>query len=83
MMKVKCNRCGHVADESEFPKGRDFFQHEYIRSCPTRCGNFQSPGPASMRMMDDGERPFVYLREETGSDADSLTVVLHRAGEAS
>ena len=22
-MKVKCNRCGHIGDESEFPKGRD------------------------------------------------------------
>lgn len=22
-MQVKCNKCGHVGDESEFPKGRD------------------------------------------------------------
>ena len=83
MTNVRCNKCGHVADESEFPKGRDFFQHEYIRSCPRGgCGNRQSPGLASMRMLDD-ERPFVYLREGTAPDAEPLTVLLHRSEEAS
>jgi len=79
-MKVKCNKCGHVGDTSEFPKGRDFFQHEYVKSCPKKCGNFQSPGDASMRAFG-GVRPFEYVRDpESGSVFD---VADHRAGEAS
>ena len=80
--KVKCSKCGYIGDESEFPKGRDFFQNRYIASCPTNCGNRQSPGGASMRMMG-GERPFSYVREDAPADADPLSITLHRADEAS
>lgn len=59
--KVKCNKCEYVGDESEFPKGNDFFQNSYIRGCP-KCDNRQNPGDASMRGFG-GERPFVYVRE--------------------
>jgi len=55
-MKIKCNKCGHVGEESEFPKGRDFFQNAYIAGC-AKCDNRQSPGDASMRMFG-GKRPF-------------------------
>jgi hypothetical protein len=78
-MIVKCNSCGYVGEESEFPKGNDFFQHVYISGCP-KCDNRQSPGDASMRMFG-GQRPFEYLRD-TGP-VDSLGKTLHRAGEAS
>ena len=76
----KCNKCGHVGEESEFPKGRDFFQHPYIASCPMKCGNGQNPGGASMRMFGD-TRPFEYVREEPPSDV--VGEVLHNANEAS
>lgn len=81
MANVKCNKCGHVGDEAEFPKGRDFFQNSYIARCPKECGNVQSPGDASMRMFG-GQRPFEYVREEP-TTKDPLAVTLHRAGEAS
>ena len=81
-MNVKCNKCGYVGDESEFPKGRDFFQDSYIKSCPKRCGNGQSPGAASMRMMG-GERPFVFVRDAMPKGTDALDITLHRAAEAS
>lgn len=42
--QVKCNRCGHIGPESEFPKGRDFFQNAYIRACPTGCGKPERTG---------------------------------------
>jgi hypothetical protein len=61
-MIVKCNKCGYVGDETEFPKGRDFFQNPYISKCPKDCGNRQSPGDASMRMFG-GTRPFEYVRD--------------------
>ncbi len=79
-MQVKCNKCGYVGDESEFPKGQDFFQNSYISGCPKRCDNYQSPGDASMRGFG-GERPFVYLRPN-----ESRTVgeqVTFNASEAS
>ena len=85
--QVKCNKCGHIAPESEFSKGHDFFQNTYIRGCP-QCDNRQSPGDASMRMFD-GDRPFVFVdrREEpkvVGDKlADALPTVLHRTDEAS
>jgi len=78
-MNVKCNKCGHTAYESEFPKGRDFFQHLYIAACP-KCDNRQSPGGASMRMFDD-TRPFEYVRD--AGPEDVLGKTLHRAKEAS
>jgi len=81
-MRIRCNKCGYEGDESEFPTGRDFFQHSYIRSCPARCGNFQSPGGASMRMMDD-KRPFEYVRDGVPDGTDARDIVLHRADEAS
>lgn len=59
-MNVKCNKCGYVGSESEFPKGNDFLQQAYIAACP-KCDNRQSPGDASMRMFG-GQRPFEYVR---------------------
>lgn len=85
--QVKCNKCGYVAPENEFPKRQDFFQDAYIAGCP-RCDNRQSPGDASMRMFG-GERPFVFLDRpiepavEGDTPADALPSVLHRAREAS
>ena len=81
MSKVRCNGCGYVGDESEFPKGRDFFQHLYVAACPKSCGNSQNPGDASMRMIG-GERPFSYVNDDV-EPADPLGKVLHRAGSAS
>lgn len=80
-MQVKCNKCGYVGDESEFPKGRDFFQFEYIRRCPKACGNEQTPGGASMRMAG-GERPFSFVREGEPK-TDPVATVIHRSKEAS
>jgi hypothetical protein len=79
-MKVKCNKCDYIGEESEFPCGNDFFQNRYIAACP-RCDNRQSPGDASMRGFG-GVRPFQYVREEPDT-SDIVGVVLHRAGEAS
>ena len=82
-MKVKCNKCGYIGDESEFPKGRDFFQFTFISGCPKKCGNYQSAGDASMRMMpSDKKRPFEYIRDET-KDNSPLEKILHKASEAS
>lgn len=81
-MKVKCNKCGYIGDESEFPKGRDFFQHSFISGCPKKCGNSQSPGDASLRMMPSDKRPFEYVRSEP-KDKTLLGKVLHDADEAS
>ena len=78
-MNIKCNKCGHVGPESEFPKGRDFFQNAYVSGCP-RCDNHQSPGDASMRMFG-GQRPFEFVRGEEPGDV--LGKVQHRAEEAS
>lgn len=81
-MNVKCNRCGYVGDESEFPHGRDFFQNSYIRSCAnSECDNMQSPGGAAMRGFG-GQRPFEFVREimEAG---DSIELVSARVSEAS
>jgi len=81
-MKIRCNKCGYVGDESEFPKGRDFFQNSYIAACPKKCGNNQSPGGASMRGFG-GDRPFVYVKDDDASAADLVGVVLERMNEAS
>lgn len=82
-MKVKCNKCGYIGDESEFPKGKDFLQNTFIRKCPKDCGNFQTPGDASMRMMpSDKKRPFEYIRPES-KDKTSLGKALRRGSEAS
>lgn len=78
-LNVKCNGCGHVGPESEFPTGHDFFQHVYISGCP-KCANRQSPGDASMRMFG-GVRPLEYVRED--SPADALTTTIRRSTEAS
>ena len=74
-MKVKCNKCGYIGDESEFPKGRDFFQFTFISGCPKKCGNSQSPDSASMRMMpSDEKRPRlqseIYERGNRGQNKD-------------
>jgi hypothetical protein len=80
--KVKCNKCGYVGEEKEFPKGHDFFQNPYIASCANKdCDNHQSPGDASMRMFG-GERPFVYVEANTPS-SDPYTETMRRANEAS
>lgn len=82
-MKVKCNKCGYIGDESEFPKGRDFFQNTFISKCPKNCGNSQSLGNASLRIMpSDEKRPFEYIRYEP-KDITPLGKVLHKADEAS
>lgn len=85
-MKVKCNKCGHVGDESEFPKGRDFLQQQFIAGCP-QCQNRQSPGDASMRMFG-GDRPFSFVRGEEPEvigtkPSDAIPNVMHKASEAS
>lgn len=79
-MNVKCNKCGHVGPEAEFPKWYDFFQKPYIAGCPKNCGNQQSPGDASMRMFG-GPRPFEYVREAAPTNV--VATVMHRAEEAS
>lgn len=79
-MLVKCNKCGHVGDESEFPKDRDFCQVSFIAKCP-KCDNRQSPGDASMRMFG-GTRPFEFVRPGPASDAP-IDRVLHSASDAS
>lgn len=86
MRKVKCNKCGHVGSENEFPKGMDFLQESFIKNC-AKCDNSQSPGDASMRMFG-GERPFVFVRDSepeiTGDKSvDALPAVMHKASEAS
>ena len=82
-MNVKCNKCGYIGDESEFPTGRDFFQQPFIRACANKdCDNRQSPGDASMRMMPGIAHPFEYVRGQVVTD-DPLTQVLHNAAEAS
>lgn len=82
-MKVKCNKCGYIGEESEFPKDRDFFQFTFVKKCPKNCGNSQSPGDASMRMMPLGTiRPFEYIRPES-KDKSQLGKTIHRAKEAS
>lgn len=84
-MKVKCNICGYIGDEAEFPKGRDFFQQGYIKSCPKKCSNLQSPGGASLRMMPElkgNKRPFEYIRPES-KDKSQLGKTIHRSEEAS
>jgi hypothetical protein len=78
---VRCNKCNHVGPYSEFPKGRDFFQFEFIASCPKQCGNFQSPGDASMRMVG-GIRPFEFVTEQP-KPSDPVAQVMRNAGEAS
>lgn len=80
-MKVKCNKCGYVGEEAEFPHDRDFFQFLFVSGCPAGCGNHQSPGGASMRM-GDNKRPFEYVTGEA-EPSDPLGKVLHRAKAAS
>lgn len=79
-MNVKCNKCGHVGEAASFPRGTDFFQNEYIASCP-KCDNRQNPGDASMRMFG-GTRPFEYVRESAKA-ATVVETVMRRAEEAS
>lgn len=57
---VTCNKCGYSGDISEFPEGRDFFQHPYVAGCP-KCDNADTPGGASMRMFN-GPKPFTIVR---------------------
>ena len=79
-MKIKCNKCGHIGEESEFPKGNDFFQNTYIASCP-KCDNRQSPGNASMRGFG-GRRPFEFADAKPPS-ANVVEEVIKRMNEAS
>jgi len=81
-MRIKCNECGHIGEESEFPTGRDFFQNAYVAACP-KCDNRQNPGDATIRMVG-GERPFAYIRDSEPSGKDgALDTVMHRSEEAS
>lgn len=84
-MKIKCNKCGHIGDESEFPKGRDFVQKPYIAKCP-KCDNRQSPGDASMRMFG-GKRPFERVEEskpiEVTDRPSAIAETLRRADSVS
>jgi len=83
-MKIKCNKCGYIGEESEFPEGRDFFQSLYIARCAnSECDNRQSSGNASMRMMSGIEHPFEYVREHLPAISDPLDIVLFNASEAS
>ncbi len=80
-MEVKCNKCGYIGDELEFPKGKDFVQKDYIKSCP-KCDNHQNPGDASMRMFySDNEKPFKYINQSEFDDP--LLEVLRRSNQAS
>ena len=82
-MQVKCNKCGYVGDESEFPKGRDFFQHRFIKACANpECDNQQNPGDASLRMMPGMDHPFTYVRPPCGLP-DAASRVLYLLTEAS
>jgi len=78
-MKVKCNKCGHIGELSEFPQGRDFCQIPYVKACP-KCDNRQSPGDASMRMFG-GKRPFVIVRDKEPDDP--LDATIYRSKEVS
>ncbi len=81
MRYVKCNKCGYVGPEGEFPKDWDFLQQPFVAKCP-KCDNWQTPGGASMRMFG-GERPFEFVRKPKPENADALATVIHRANEAS
>lgn len=82
-MKVKCNKCGYIGEESEFPKGTDFSQRSFVKGCPKNCGNSQNPGDASMRMMpSDKKRPFEYIRPGPANKT-AVGITMHRASEAS
>jgi len=80
--KVRCTKCGYVGPYSEFPKGRDFFQHPFITSCPKGCGNSQGPGSASLRMMPGQPKPFEWADPDPKTD-DPLLKTLSRAKEPS
>lgn len=81
--QVKCNKCGYIGDENEFPKGRDLFQKLFIQACAMdNCNNKQSLGDASLRMFPGIQHPFTYLRKPT-TTLDPLAIVLHNAGKAS
>ncbi len=80
MRQVKCNRCGYIGDESEFPKGRDFLQNKYVAQCASpECDNRQSPGNASMRAFG-GDRPFEFV--DRVAPTDPLDLSIHRMEEA-
>lgn len=68
-MKIRCNKCQHQGEISEFRTGRDFFQHTYVAGCP-KCDNSQSPGDASMRMFG-GERPFAAVEKVSVSPQET------------
>ncbi len=69
MRQVKCNRCGYIGDESEFPKGHDFLQNEYISKCAnTECDNRQSPSEASTGVSGD-DQPFEFIGEVASEEA--------------
>jgi hypothetical protein len=81
-LKVKCNKCDYIGDESEFPKGRDFLQKEFIKKCANKkCDNFQTEGDASLRMFPNRKHPFEFIREE--AKGTSLEKTIHHSKEAS
>jgi hypothetical protein len=81
-MDVKCNKCGHVGAETEFPKERDFLQNRYISGCP-KCDNRQSPGNASLRMFPGTKHPFSFIRRKLPDNTDAFTKTMYEAEEAS
>jgi len=79
-VNIKCNKCGYVGDESEFPTGRDFVQYTFwVAGCP-KCDNRQSLGDAYAIPFGEN-RPFEYVLTEGPEDPIGQT--LHRAKEAS
>ena len=87
--QVRCNKCGYVGSESEFWKGRDFSQNQYVATCANKkCDNRQSPGDASFRMFSainpqaQSLRPFVFV-DRHEPEEDALSRVLHASKEAS
>lgn len=79
-MKIKCNKCEYIGEENEFPKGTDFFQNQFIASCPN-CDNRQNPGDATMRMFG-GKRPFEFVTDVPKPD-DPFSRVMSNHNEAS
>lgn len=57
--RVKCNKCGHVGDMTEFQSGYDVFRRPYVSGCP-RCDNRQYQEDASFRL-SSGPRPFAIV----------------------
>lgn len=81
---IKCNKCGYIGEDKEFPIGHDFFQCSYVSGCP-KCDNQQNPGDASMRIFG-GKRPFERVETMPIKVTDLETAIMEtirRANEVS